>query len=289
MPICPYCSSAATLLKLKSKDYFNSQEPFDIYQCHNCQVAFTHPQPAVSSLSKYYESNSYVSHSSKATSLVDSVYLLARRFSLRWKLKIIEKIKQTGSILDYGCGTGDFLAMCKANGWKIDGVETSKKARPIATQHVGKQIVENLEGCLETYDIITLWHVLEHVAEPKKALQSLTSKLKEQGHILIAVPNLNSYDAEYYKEFWAAYDVPRHLWHMSQQSMQTILLDAGLKLKKVIPLKLDAYYISLLSSKYKGLRGIARLANSLQIGALSNFKARKDFNYSSLLYVATRQ
>ena len=286
---CPYCNSVKTNLVLKSKDFFLSQESFQIHKCADCKISFTYPIPSDKNITNYYQSDSYVSHG-QSKSILDWVYVLARKYTLRWKLKIIQSLKTNRNLLDVGCGTGDFLTICKIHGLLVDGIEPSAKARAQAELQIENKIYEDhdqLEGKL--YDVITMWHVLEHVTYLKVILQKLKEKIASNGYILIAVPNHLSYDAKYYKEYWAAYDLPRHLWHFDIESMTRVLNDAGLQIQEIIPMKLDAYYISLISNSYKESNVFYRFINSLLIGLKSNFKARRNNNYSSILFIVKKK
>lgn len=186
-------------------------------------------------------------------------------------------------MLDIGSGTGDFLFTCKKDNWNVFGVEPSKEAREISS-HKNIEVVSNLSFLEEDrFDVITLWHVLEHVENLFEYIETLKKKLKPDGVLIIAVPNFNSYDAKFYKEYWAAFDVPRHLWHFSQESIKKLFGNVSMKVEKVLPMKFDSYYVSMLSEKYKN--GKHRFLKAFYIGFLSNLKARSTSEYSSLIYI----
>ena len=286
---CPVCSSKTFTIELKCKDHFLSKEDFNISKCRKCSFLFTNPRPKEKDLGNYYRSEEYISHSNKANSIINYVYKLARYFTLSGKIKLINSITENKTILDYGCGTGDFLTACKNNGWEINGYEPEKSARDIASQVNKKEILSTLNqlDSLNNISLITLWHVLEHIPDLNTTLNKLKSKLDDNGTILIAVPNFKSYDAQLYKQHWAAYDVPRHLYHFSQQTMSLLLNNHGLKIKTVIPIKLDSFYVSLLSEIYKN--GRSNLLKSFINGYKSNIYATKNNNnYSSLIYIASK-
>ncbi|HEU5292639.1 MAG TPA: class I SAM-dependent methyltransferase [Cyclobacteriaceae bacterium] len=258
-------------------------------QCPNCNLAITTPRPETENLGKYYQSDEYISHSGKSSGGVGLVYKLARSFSLKWKKNKVLRIQSNGSILDFGCGTGEFLNTMQQAGWSITGIEPSPDARLKAEILNSIKIHDSLQGLTDQkFDIITAWHVLEHVPDLVQTVQKLKSHLKKGGTIFIAVPNYQSPDAEIYKEHWAGFDVPRHLWHFSKKSMNTLLSSADLKLTDTIPMKLDAYYVSLLSEKYKNNNqvDISCLIKGFISGLKSNLLARRKINYSSLIYVA---
>ncbi|SHH99643.1 Methyltransferase domain-containing protein [Chryseolinea serpens] len=290
---CPVCQSISFQKFITAKDYTVSRETFALVKCDSCGFIFTNPIPDPERLGEYYLSDDYISHSKKATGVIDKIYVVARSFTLKWKLGLIQKYtgNQDKTILDYGCGTGDFLKACKDKGWVVTGVEPSEKARQLATDQTGEKIAASLKD-VETkeFNTITLWHVLEHIEDLNHTLQQLKDKLSPNGTLLIAVPNHAAWDGTHYGQYWAGYDVPRHLWHFTQQTMTTLLTKNNLKLDDIVPMKLDAYYISLLSEKYKanGKAGLAGMIIAAANGLRSNLSARKNKNYSSLIYIVRK-
>lgn len=217
--------------------------------------------------------------------MFDNAYLLARRFTTKHKRHLIEERQNSGTILDIGCGTGEFLSSFHETHWKRIGVEPSTAARQKVPQ--GIQLFSTLPEVTATADAVTLWHVLEHVHNPNETLDQIKQRLLKTGTLFIAVPNHESYDAAVYQSNWAAYDVPRHLWHFSKQNMKSLLTKHGFKLADIKAMPLDAYYVSLLSEKHREppRHPILQTGRAFITGALSNLKAGKD-NYSSLLYIA---
>jgi 2-polyprenyl-3-methyl-5-hydroxy-6-metoxy-1,4-benzoquinol methylase len=289
--ICPICSSSSFTKFLSAKDHTTTGEQFEIVRCTQCNFTLTNPRPDINSIGKYYQSEKYISHTGGSKSLLDKVYIFARTITLGWKLKLINKYKSTGSILDYGCGTGEFLHHLKNNGWTINGVEPSDGARNKATNLLQNPIHSSIEKIERSqFDVITLWHVLEHIHDLNEKLVSIKSLLKQDGIIFIAVPNHEAPDAQKYGTNWAGYDVPRHLWHFSKDSMKKLFDKTGLELIGIHPMKLDAYYVSLLSEGYKhpNQSKIANAFKALVTGLRSNLDAAKDRNHSSLIYIAKR-
>lgn len=284
---CPVCSAANLKNHRVVKDYSISQESFNIMICENCNFQFTNPRPNAKEIGRFYQSEEYISHSDKANSPVNFVYKFARKYALSTKKNLINDVaKQTkGRILDYGCGTGHFLQTMDADGWKTYGIEPNEKAREIAkTKSKVKQTLEELDLKNKKFDVISLWHVLEHIHDLNETINVLKTVLKEKGKIVIAVPNIESYDQQVFQNEWAAYDVPRHLYHFSQETMKTLMLKHGLKVKKIYPMKLDSYYVSLLSNKYKHNKN--KYLNSIITGYKSNSYAKdNNNNYSSLIYI----
>lgn len=286
---CPVCKNKGLQNFSLCEDYTVSHETFHVKQCIQCNLGITTPRPETDKLGRYYQSEEYISHSGKSAGGIGFVYKLARSFSLKWKKSKILKNKAEGTILDFGCGTGDFLNTMQDSGWSITGVEPSAEARLKAEILTSINIYGSIDELpSQKFDVITAWHVIEHVPDLIQTIQKLKSLLNEGGIIFIAVPNYQSPDAEKYKEHWAGFDVPRHLWHFSKKSMSTLFNSVGLNLINTIPMKLDAYYVSMLSEKYKNENSmdLSCLVKGFISGLKSNFLARKKINYSSLIYVA---
>lgn len=273
------------------KDHLVSGESFELLLDDNLDLLMTSPKPADADLGKYYESDAYISHTDAKKSLVDKVYQLVKNYSLKQKLKLINSFQnENKKILDIGAGTGDFLKTCADNGWEVTGVEPNAKARDIAKTKMEKvalfESVDDLkkeENVFLGYDVITLWHVLEHVPNLDETIFNLKKLLKPEGTLVVAVPNFKSYDAAHYHEFWAAYDVPRHLWHFSQTAIRRLFFFQAMEVKETLPMKFDAFYVSMLSEKNQHKKN--RFLNAFWIGWRSNRKAKRSNEYSSLIYV----
>lgn len=266
------------------KDYSVSGEEFQLLLDEELQMLITYPQPTPDKLGAYYESDDYISHTDGKRSLFEKLYHTVKQKALRDKIKLIEGFQPgKGKILDIGAGTGDFLVMAKSKGWEIVGLEPSPKARAIA-QAKGVTFLKELSQMPNhSADVITMWHVLEHVPDVEAQIIELKRILKPGGTIIIAVPNFKSYDAQYYGKHWAAYDVPRHLWHFSKSSIKLLFGKQGMELIKVLPMKFDSFYVSLLSEKYK--TGKMNFIKGFFTGLRSNLKAAQNFEYSSHIYV----
>jgi 2-polyprenyl-3-methyl-5-hydroxy-6-metoxy-1,4-benzoquinol methylase len=284
---CPVCSASNLKNHKVVKDHAVSQESFNIMICENCNFQFTNPRPDRKEIGKYYQSDGYISHSDKANSPINFIYKIARKSALLKKRNLINSIAkhQKGRLLDFGCGTGYFLDTMKKDGWKVSGIEPNQDARAIANQKVKvKETIDQLHLKNKKYNVITLWHVLEHIHDLNDTIKQLKSILKEKGKLVIAVPNIESYEQSVFQEDWAAYDVPRHLYHFNQETMKTLMLKNGLKIKKTYPMKLDAYYISLLSNKYRFQTN--KFIKSFITGYKSNsYAVKHNNNFSSLIYI----
>ncbi|MBK7215288.1 MAG: class I SAM-dependent methyltransferase [Bacteroidales bacterium] len=287
---CPVCSSGEISLFIGCDDHFLSHEHFNIEACKSCGFKFTNPRPVANELGKYYQSKEYISHSNSRQGIFNIVYQLLRKFTIAGKYRLIRKLSSGNKILDIGCATGEFLAYMKSKGYDATGIEPDENARKMAKeQHSLKVLDETDIDQLPdgSFDVITLWHVLEHVSGLEKRMQDLNRLLSANGILIIAVPNANSYDAKVYGEFWAAYDVPRHLYHFSSESMTTLLQRFNFEKPEIFPMKLDSYYVSLLSEKYK--RGKMGYMGGIWNGYCSNWSARKEMNYSSLIFASKKK
>jgi len=266
------------------KDNSVSKETFELLYDENLDLLITSPQPSKNDLGRYYESDDYISHTDGKRSIFEKAYHFIKNIALKNKLSLINDLqKSKGNLLDIGAGTGDFLLVAKQNGWKTIGIEPSEKAKTIA-ERKGVELKSNLSDFADhSFNVITMWHVLEHVPNLENQIKELKRLLRPNGTILIAVPNFKSFDAKYYKEFWAAYDVPRHLWHFSKTAIEKLFAQEDLRLEKILPMKFDSFYVSLLSEKYK--TGKMNYLKAFSIGLKSNLKAKKNFEYSSHIYV----
>ncbi len=287
--ICPVCESNSFTHKHTSKDYTATDELFHVKQCNGCGLLVTSPRPSLDTAHRYYQSKHYISHTATASGLLDSIYLIIRQFTMRWKFSLIRPYLLGGILLDYGCGTGNFLQEALKHNCTVYGIEPSLIARQKISPVIS--VTSSLEELPPThFNVITLWHVLEHVYPLRETLRKLKTLLADRGTIIIAVPNWESNDARVYQEHWAAYDVPRHLWHFSKQSMTALLKNEGLTIKKIIPMNLDAFYVSLLSKKNSNG---GRLTPQGSISAVwtafvSNLKGSREKNQSSLIYVVQK-
>jgi len=269
---------------LKVKDHSVSQEIFNLVYDQKLDMLVTQPQPSLDNLGKYYESVTYISHTDGNKTLFEKAYQMVKNIALKNKLSLINNLsKNKGKILDIGAGVGDFLATAHQNGWQTVGVEPNDKARAIAEKK-GVTFVEKTEDLPDnSFDIITMWHVLEHVPALENQIMELKRLVKPNGTIIIAVPNFKSFDAVYYQEYWAAYDVPIHLWHFSKTAIKLLFEKHNIRLVKVLPMVFDAFYVALLSEKYK--TGKMNFIKATYIGLKSNWKARKTGEYSSHIYI----
>lgn len=271
---------------LKTKDYAVSGEEFELLYDETLKMLVSKPQPL--DLDKYYKSENYISHTDASITFIDRIYQTVKKYSLWKKVKLVQKFSAGGkTLLDVGAGTGDFLLTAKNRNWDVDGVEPNLDAK-IRAQEKGIDLYPSLGTVPDNrYDVITLWHVLEHLPNLDDQINKLVALLNEKGILVIAVPNFKSYDAQHYKNYWAAYDVPRHLWHFSKTAIEKLFSGHGMKVVKVKPMIFDSFYVSLLSEKYK--TGSQNYLRAFVVGFLSNVKAWSSKEYSSHIYILKRR
>jgi 2-polyprenyl-3-methyl-5-hydroxy-6-metoxy-1,4-benzoquinol methylase len=281
---CNYCDCDDLNSILKVEDLSVTKEKFELLECFCCGLIHTNPQPLEDEIGKYYQSEEYVSHTDTKKGLINNLYHLARKLTLNRKLAILSKYHRKTSLLDIGCGTGYFAEHMKANGYIVSGMEPDVATNKIASSRLQQNVFYSLNEVKGKYKLITMWHVFEHVHDINETVKKLESLLDTDGVLIIAVPNPESPDAILYKEYWAAYDVPRHIYHYKKSVMKQIANKHDLKVTQILPMKFDSYYISMLSEKYKGGNILKAFIN----GFISNVKAGKH-NTSSLIYIIERK
>jgi len=286
---CPVCKSERIEYKLNAKDHTVSNESFEIWECSECTLRFTQDIPAADFIGKYYQSQNYISHSNTKKGIINTLYHWVRSFTLLSKRNLIQKLTtlKTGTLLDVGAGTGAFASTMQKAGWKVTGLEPDETARQNAKEeyHIELQTSDQLYHQPSShYDAITMWHVLEHVHDLHGYLNTFSRILKQQGTLIIAVPNYTSYDADVYQEHWGAYDVPRHLYHFSPHSMDILVEQHGMQVVAHKPMWFDSFYVSMLSEQYKS--GFNNIFTAFWNGWLSNWEAFSDTSKcSSVIYV----
>lgn len=273
-------------LYLRTKDHAVSGERFELLHDEDLDMLITKPQPK--NLEGYYQSENYISHTDSTKTLADKMYQAVKRFSLFQKVKLISRYANgTKTLLDFGAGTGDFLWSAKEKGWSVYGVEPNWGARRKASEKGVDLVPEIPLDHHQKYQLITLWHVLEHLPNLEEQIGRLVALLEEGGTLIVAVPNFKSFDAQHYREHWAAYDVPRHLWHFSSTSIAKLFAPHGMNVVKVKPMIFDSFYVSLLSEKYK--KGKQHYPKAFLNGLRSNISAWTSKEYSSHIYILRKE
>lgn len=286
---CPVCNKEDISLIIHSKDYSLTKKHFEIIECANCSLRYTSPMPSIEEIGPYYNFPEYISHTDVKEGWMNKIYHKVRAITLKDKTNWVQSLftGHKGHILEIGAGTGAFANSMETKGWEVTALEPDESSRKRALDNYGIKLqpIDNLYTLPNNkFDVISLWHVLEHVHDLKGYLKTFSTILKPNGRIIIAVPNYTSYDANFYKKYWAAYDVPRHLYHFSPEAMNALLKQFNMQIVEYKPMWFDSYYVSLLSEKYKK-SGVLGLLRAIIIGTISNIKALRDHKKaSSIIY-----
>ena len=294
---CPVCGAGDLKKNFDAVDYFSSGEVFPVYDCDQCGFRFTNNFPSEDTIGRYYDSPDYISHSDSSKGLVNRLYHIFRKQMLKKKINLVAKHAHAKGepvrLLDIGCGTGYFLQAAKERGWIVTGIEKDESARKNAAIRSGLTVKD--ESSLweiknESFTAVTLWHVLEHLEKLNETIHKIKEIIPPEGTVVIALPNCRSYDAGFYKEFWAAYDIPRHLWHFSPDSVEKLFAKHGFEVIQKKRMPLDAFYISLLSEKYKGSNLLSRYCRAFGMGVIGFLRSLNNIEQSSsIIYIAKKR
>ena len=288
---CPVCKNEVFNDLFTCRDFSVSKEDFEIVYCENCEFTFTNPRPENGDLDNYYLSDNYMSHTNKSRGVFETLYQIVRKYTVWKKLKLLKQISVSKNHLDIGCGTGEFLNACKNAGFKTRGIEPSEIARNQAINNYNLSVSENTnlnQYSTESFNTISMWHVLEHIPNLNETIKNLSRIIEKNGSLIIAVPNHKSWDAGYYKQCWAAWDVPIHLWHFSLDSINRLFQNYEFKLVKTKRMYFDSFYVSMLSEQYKN--GRKSFIFGFFIGFISNiigFLTKRGL--SSTIYIFQKQ
>ncbi|MBZ4652041.1 MAG: hypothetical protein JG761_841 [Proteiniphilum sp.] len=292
---CPVCGGNNFKKVFDAADHFSSGEVFPVCDCRECGFRFTNNFPSENTIGKYYDSPDYISHSDSDKGLINKLYHLMRRYMLTRKMNLVNRYVdgQNRKLLDIGCGTGYFLQAAKERGFTVAGIEKNDLARTHAITHFGLDVKDEnsfFDIADTSFNVITLWHVLEHLEKLNESLEKLNGILTPDGTVVIALPNHHAYDARFYQTFWAAYDLPRHLWHFSPDTVEKLLNKHHLKIIAIHRMPLDAFYISMLSEKYKGSNLWVQYGRAFRVGATGFFRSLRDPGQSSsLIYIVKKK
>ncbi len=289
---CPSCAGNKTSSALECIDFTYSKKAFTIVECLNCGLQFTNPRPKETDIGAYYDNPDYVSHTDTSEGLMFKVYGIVKSYALKQKRKLLERLASNRTILDFGAGSGDFSNELQQNGWFVNAFEPNESARiKIGRKNSEINLVSNLSSVDDqSVSIVSLWHVLEHVHRLDETLKHFERVLNKEGKLVIAVPNVECFDAKFYGANWAAYDVPRHLYHFSPKTIEPLLTRFGFRLKEIKPMWFDSIYVSLLSEEiansFPFLKVPFSWLRALTVGTISNFYALMNTKKcSSLIYI----
>jgi len=290
---CILCCEKLAGTDRKVTDHFCTGKKFDLLICPGCELIYTSPLPSKDKIGEFYRFSGYVSHSEKPGNFFQRIYFFIRKIMIKKKIRFIKPhLGDSKRILDYGSGTGVFLARCIKNNFNAFGYEPDDRAGNIAREKIGSDVMLSLQDIdnqqLEKFDMVTLWHVLEHIYDLDPAMKRFNRILRDKGMLVLALPNYESFDASYYKELWGGYDVPRHLYHFNFNAIKVLAKKYGYVLLKARPLVFDSYFVSLLSEKYK--KNPIFIARAMLIGLISNLYGLMGFKpYSSMVYFLKKQ
>jgi 2-polyprenyl-3-methyl-5-hydroxy-6-metoxy-1,4-benzoquinol methylase len=287
---CPVCGSPEFEFShyLNVPDWLVSKENFELKKCGNCSFIFTANAPLLENAGPYYESEEYVEHTDTNKGLIYGVYHQARKLMLKFKLSNIRSYSKSTKLLDIGSGSGYFINYMKQNGYNVSGVEISDKAVALCKDKFDISVNSPTEFLAEKlpkdFDIITMWHVFEHVYSFNEYFDILHKSLKENGHVFVALPNPNCFEAKHYKNYWNGFDTPRHLWHFTPKTFKQFAEGHGFEMISMKRLPLDPFFNAMVSSSYKS--GLKFLPYTFTIGLISfiNGLINRD-KASSLIYI----
>ena len=286
---CPLCGSKKLQRQFSCKDQFATGEEFSICKCEDCSFVFTQNVPDENEIGRYYESPTYISHSDTNKGFINRCYHIVREIMLRRKAALVNSLVGSDKthLLDYGAGTGYFARAMQRLDWDVTAIEKSEQARKYSQEQFGFEMlpVEALDDCeAGCFDVVTMWHVMEHIQDINGFWGKLHHILDDSGIAVIALPNSASYDAHAYREHWAAYDVPRHLWHFSPSTVMKFGRKHGFILERQYTMPFDGFYISMLSERYKGSKlSLVKGVWSGLLGWLASWS--KKSASSSIIYV----
>lgn len=288
---CPVCRAGDLSLFLRVIDQSVSKESFELTYCALCGFCFTNPRPSPEAIGRYYDTTDYISHGGKGRGVQEAIYRHARRWAIKAKHGLIARYFVNGHVLDVGCGTGEFLGHLKARGYQCTGVEPSLRAREQAIRNHSLDVLPDIGSipAREQFQIVTLWHVLEHFHDPKEELRRIHSRTCPGGLLLVAVPDRESWDAHFYRAHWAAFDAPRHLSHFRRRDVKRLLEEQGFDLLAVKGMWFDAPYVSMLSEQHLKRGPLVAFIRGLFFGMISNLVAMLGSRpTSSSLFIARK-
>ena len=210
------------------RELYCRKESIDVFRCRTCGLIYVSDIKSDKDIEEHYSKEYFEIY------LETEPIHLRKRFKKR--IKEIKKIRVSGALLDVGCGVGSFLRLAHAEGYETSGVELSHYAAEYARSNFGLSVfngeLKNAGFASETFDIITLWHVLEHVSDPKKFLVQVNRLLKKNGLLVIEVPNIRSIAATISLMNWELMAPKEHLFYFNSYTLKKLLQDTGFSILK---------------------------------------------------------
>lgn len=283
---CFFCGSHDIGSSIASVERLSKKETFHIATCGACGMKRTIDAPALKDIGTYYAHESYVSHTGVR------VWPLRVLRTLRLWLRahmISSFFQRKGSLLDIGCGVGDFAALIQKQGWNVLCIEPDESTRQKAQKQYKLDVrdVSALAHLPEaTFDVITLWHVLEHMYDPLQTGATVKRLLNSEGVCIVAVPNAEAYSAEHYGCNWVAYDVPRHVSHFRSRDIHTWAERSGLEVIRQSSVPLDEFFCCLKSGALRGDWLFVRVLRAIQCFCIAAFQPKRA---STMLFVCSVQ
>ncbi len=251
---CPLCGASGQIPYAGCTDYTVSKEHYTLMRCPSCGMVYTLDPPSQDKMAQYDKLGLKLKLGDSPSGLIGKLYYRVRSYMLGRKAHIVESqsYRTAGTLLNYGAKTGFFSHRMERRGWKVISVEKYHEERQFSLEMFHHRMIDlNEMDKLRpgTFDVITLWHVFEHNPHPDKLLDRFYDLLRPGGILVMACPNICSTDAMHYGPYWAAYDVPRHLWHFSPTSLCNLVHKHGFTLMHHESMPFDSFYISILSEK----------------------------------------
>jgi 2-polyprenyl-3-methyl-5-hydroxy-6-metoxy-1,4-benzoquinol methylase len=285
--MCPLCGSPKTRFAFSCPDHLVTGEEFPLHQCNDCQFLYSGRLPSEADAQKYYDSPSYTPHATDRKNLMMRTIGFCRTFIRQpikrtWVRKWSKK--RMGTLIDIGSGTGEFAVFMQKSGWAVTCIEPNQDARNFcASQGLTVFDTDRVPTLPDhSFNVVTLWHVLEHVYDIHGTMQTIRRLLQPDGTAFIALPNYSSKEASWYGRMWTGYEMPRHPSHFSPATFAHLASMYDMEIVALRPFVLDAFYLSILSEQHRKGWFISALFHGLASAIVGLLQPKLA---SSVLYV----